>query len=76
VCTEAVAVVRAVGADFFLDHWHVIMSDNSSIQHIPWYIVKVFYVLHVAVVYRGLCIMFLSLILLLIERAVSNILGQ
>jgi hypothetical protein len=23
VCTEAVAVVRAVGADFFLDRWHV-----------------------------------------------------
>jgi hypothetical protein len=32
VCTEAVAVVRAVGADFFLDRWHVeIASDNSSI---------------------------------------------
>jgi hypothetical protein len=30
VCTEAVAVVRAVGADFFLDGWHVeIVSDNS-----------------------------------------------
>jgi hypothetical protein len=30
VCTEAVAVVRAVGADFFLDRWHVeIVSDNS-----------------------------------------------
>jgi hypothetical protein len=30
MCTEAVAVVRAVGADFFLDRWHVeIVSDNS-----------------------------------------------
>jgi hypothetical protein len=38
VCTEAVAVVRAVGADFFLDGWHVeIVSDNTrSIRHIPW----------------------------------------
>jgi hypothetical protein len=30
VCTEAVAVMRAVVADFFLDLWHVeIVSDNS-----------------------------------------------
>jgi hypothetical protein len=32
VCTEAVVVVRAVGADFFLDRWHVeIVSDNKNV---------------------------------------------
>jgi hypothetical protein len=36
VCTEAVAVVRAVGADFFLDRWHVEIVSDNSIQHIPW----------------------------------------
>jgi hypothetical protein len=36
VCTEAVAVVRAVGADFFLDRWHVeIVSDNYVIAYLP-----------------------------------------
>jgi hypothetical protein len=31
VCTEAVAVVRAVVADSFLDRWHVeIASDNRE----------------------------------------------
>jgi hypothetical protein len=36
VCTEAVAVVRAVRADFFLDGWHVEIVSDNSIQHIPW----------------------------------------
>jgi hypothetical protein len=32
VCTEALAVMRAVVADFFLDRWHVeIASDNRCI---------------------------------------------
>jgi hypothetical protein len=31
VCTEAVAVVRAVGAD-----WYVEIVSNNSIRHIPW----------------------------------------
>jgi hypothetical protein len=30
VCTKAVAVVRAVGADFFLDRWHVEIVDMKS----------------------------------------------
>jgi hypothetical protein len=34
VCTKAVAVVRAVGADFFLDRWHVEIVSNNSIRHI------------------------------------------
>jgi hypothetical protein len=29
VCTKAVAVVRAVGADFFLDRWHVEIVSNN-----------------------------------------------
>jgi hypothetical protein len=29
VCTEAVAVVRAVGADFILDRWHVEIVSNN-----------------------------------------------
>jgi hypothetical protein len=36
VCTEAVAVVRAVSADFFLDRWHVEIASDNSIRHIPW----------------------------------------
>jgi hypothetical protein len=34
VCTEAVAVVRAVGADYFLDRWHVEITSNNSVRHI------------------------------------------
>jgi hypothetical protein len=36
VCTEAVAVVRAVVADCFLDRWHVEIASDNSVQHIPW----------------------------------------
>jgi hypothetical protein len=36
VCTKAVVVVRAVGADFFLDGWHVEIVSDNSIRHIPW----------------------------------------
>jgi hypothetical protein len=32
VCTKAVAVVRAVGADFFLDRWHVEIENASVIS--------------------------------------------
>jgi hypothetical protein len=28
--------VRAVGADFFLDRWHVEIVSDNSIRHIPW----------------------------------------
>jgi hypothetical protein len=30
VCTEAVAVVRAVVADFFLDRWHVEIASAHT----------------------------------------------
>jgi hypothetical protein len=36
VCTEAVAVVRAVVADFFLDRWHVEIASDKSVRHRPW----------------------------------------
>jgi hypothetical protein len=36
VCTEAVAVVRAVVADFFLDRWHVEIASDNSVRDIPW----------------------------------------
>jgi hypothetical protein len=36
VCTEAVAVVRAVGADFFLGRWYVKIVSDNSIRRIPW----------------------------------------
>jgi hypothetical protein len=34
VCTKAVAVVRAVGADFFLDHWHVEIASNNALEDV------------------------------------------
>jgi hypothetical protein len=32
MCTEAVAVVRAVVADFFLDRWHVEIGAKENVQ--------------------------------------------
>jgi hypothetical protein len=36
MCTKAVAVVRAVGADFFLDRWHVEIAacETHSIHYV------------------------------------------
>jgi hypothetical protein len=34
--TEAVAVVRAVVADCFLDGWHVEIASDKRVRHIPW----------------------------------------
>jgi hypothetical protein len=38
VCTEAVAVavVRAVVADLFLDRWNAEIASDNSVRHIPW----------------------------------------
>jgi hypothetical protein len=36
VCTEEVAVVRAVVGDFSLHRWHVEIASDKSVRHIPW----------------------------------------